>query len=122
MNRNVLFPKESYQIVAAILQVHKTLGCGFLEKVYQEALEIEFKSKGIPFEREKRVNVVYKGSVLDTYYVVDFVCYEKIVVELKACEEVLSAHVAQVINYLKVGNFQLGILANFMKNLFGLGE
>lgn len=95
------------------MQVHKTLGCGFLEKVYQEALEIEFKSNGIPFEREKRVNVVYKGSVLDTYYLVDFVCYEKIVVELKACEEILSAHVAQVINYLKVGNYQLGILANF---------
>ncbi len=110
---DILFKQESFSIVGAAMQVHATLGCGFSEKVYQEALEIEFTKRGIPFEREKRLQIGYKDTILKTDYYVDFLCYGSIVVELKALSEILGEHKAQVINYLKAGNFKLGYLFNF---------
>ena len=112
-NGEVLFPNESYKIVGAVYEVHKHLGPGLLEKVYQEALEQEFLLQGIPFEREKEYEVVYKGKVLDQKYIADFVCYDKIIVELKAVEELIPFYTAQVLNYLNIIGLQLGLLVNF---------
>lgn len=116
---DILYKEESYAIVGAAMQVHSTLGCGFVEKVYQEALEIEFTKRGIPFEREKRLLIEYKGQILKSDFYVDFLCFDKIVVELKAVIEVANEHKSQVINYLKAGHFKLGYLLNFgQQNLY----
>ena len=109
----LLYPKESYKISGAIYEVHKELGPGLLEKVYQEALEKEFKLQNIPYEREKDFTIVYKGEELEQKYIADFVCYDKIIVELKAVEDLLPIHTAQVINYLCITGYKLGLLVNF---------
>lgn len=109
----VLFPKESYKIVGAIYEVHKHLGPGLLEKVYQEALEQEFLLQGIPYEREKEYEVNYKGITLNQKYIADFVCYDKIIVELKSVDVLIPFHTAQVLNYLNITGLQLGLLVNF---------
>lgn len=109
----ILYKGESYKIVGAMLNVHNELGCGFLEAVYQDALEIEFSMQGIPYEREKEYDILYKGHVIDKKYRVDFVCYDKIIVELKAIDMLLSVHYSQVLNYLKMSSLKLEILANF---------
>ena len=95
------------------MTVHRELGCGFLEKVYQEALEHEFIAKGIPYEREANLKIFYKGIPLQQNYIADFVCYNKIIVELKALSKLTDVEKAQVINYLKATGYELGILANF---------
>ena len=110
---SLLYSKESYKITGALYEVHKELGPGLLEKVYQEALEKELRMQGIPFEREKSFNISYKGEVLEQMYIADFVCYDKIVVELKAVEALLPIHTAQVINYLTITGYKLGLLVNF---------
>ena len=109
----LLYPKESYKINGAIYEVHKELGPGLLEKVYQEALEKEFKLQNIPYEREKDFTIFYKGEELEQKFIADFVCYDKIVVELKAVEDLLPIHTAQVINYLCITGYKLGLLVNF---------
>jgi GxxExxY protein len=109
----LLYPEESYKINGAIYEVHKELGPGLLEKVYQEALEKELKLQGIPFEREKTFTILYEGEELEQRYIADFVCYDKIVVELKAVDQLLPVHTAQVINYLAITGYQLGLLVNF---------
>ncbi len=95
------------------MEVHKSLGCGFLEAVYQEALEIEFALQGIPFEREVRIKIDYKGHILQKEYVADFICYDKIVLEIKALTQLNSDNLAQTLNYLKATEHQLGLLVNF---------
>jgi GxxExxY protein len=104
---------ETYKIIGAMMEVHKTLGCGFLEAVYQEALAIEFELRGIPFEREKRLHVYYKDIQLQKCYEADFYCYDKIVVELKALSALTTVHDSILINYLKATNSKIGLLANF---------
>ena len=93
--------------------MNKTLGCGFLEPVYQEALSIEFKKQHIPFEKEKVLSIVYKDIELEKKYVADFVCYGKIIVEVKALSALISDHEAQLLNYLKATGYKLGLLVNF---------
>ena len=110
---NIFFKEESYKIGGAIFAVHKALGCGFLERVYQDALEIEFKDRHIPYEREKEIQIMYKGKPLGEPYRADFVCYGKIIVELKAVDELCGVHRYQVVNYLKATGFKLGLLVNF---------
>ena len=110
---SLLYPGESYKINGALYEVHKALGPGLLEKVYQEALEKELKLQGIPFEREKSFTILYKGEALEQKYIADFVCYDKIVVELKAVDDLLPVHKAQVINYLAITGYKLGLLVNF---------
>lgn len=95
------------------MEVHNTLGCGFLEAVYQEALAIEFDKRGIPYIREAELNIEYKGIILSKKYNADFICYDKIIVETKALTELLTVHQSQVINYLKATKLKLGILVNF---------
>ena len=110
---SIIYKEESYAIRGAIIEVSKELGCGFLERVYQDALEYEFSERGIPYEREKEIQIMYKGKPLGDPYRADFVCYDKIIVELKALSELDGAHRAQVINYLKATKMKLGLLINF---------
>ena len=108
-----IYKEESYAIHGALFAVHRELGAGFLERVYQDALEYEFSARGIPYEREKKIQIMYKGKPLGEPYRADFVCYDKIIVELKALSELDGAHRAQVINYLKATKMKLGLLINF---------
>ena len=110
---DILFKDEAYKIIGACMEVHKELGHGFLEAVYQEALEREFSSQGILYEREKQLKINYKNTILNKTYFADFVCYNKILIELKAVKELKSDHEAQLFNYLKATGVQLGILINF---------
>ena len=107
------FKDETYAIIGCCMEVHSELGHGFLEAVYQEALEIVFKSKNIPYEREKILHIFFRGIILDKWYVADFICFNEIIVELKACESLTPKDVAQVLNYLKATQKKLGILVNF---------
>lgn len=95
------------------MHVYKTLRHGFLEAVYQEALEIEFQKRGIPYEREKELKIMYDGQQLRQTYKADFVCYGHIIVELKAVSELDKNHRSQVLNYLKATGYKLGLLYNF---------
>lgn len=109
----MIYAKEAYDINGAMFEVHSQLGPGLLEKVYQEALAVELQLRNIPFEREKRFQIVYKGNTLTQEYIADFVCYDKIIVELKSVNELTDVHRAQVINYLKITGYKLGLLQNF---------
>jgi len=109
----LLFEDESYKIRGAVFQVYQELGCGFLEAVYQECLEREFEIAAIPFVPQEEVIVEYRGIPLIQKYRADFVCYNKIIVEVKAVKELDDIHTAQVINYLKATGFKLGLLVNF---------
>jgi GxxExxY protein len=102
-----------YAINGAAMEVHNQLGCGFVEAVYQDALEIEMKLRGIPFEREKALTVRYKKFFIDKKFYADFVCYDKVIVELKAVHEFNDSHIAQVLNYLKATGYKVGLLINF---------
>jgi GxxExxY protein len=113
MSDKIIFREESFHLVGAAIEVHKEIGCGFTEPVYQEAFEEELRLRGIPFEREKVINVTYKGKVLSKSFRPDFVCYDKIIVELKAVSEFTDEHISQVYNYLKASGFKLGLLVNF---------
>ena len=110
---DIIYKEESYKIIGACMEVHKELGPGFLEAVYQEALALEFKRKGIPFKQEVRLEISYKGQTLSKYYEADFVCYDKIILETKAINELTGGHESQVLNYLKATKFKLGLLVNF---------
>ena len=109
----LLFEEESYAIRGACFQVYGQMGCGFLEAVYQECLELEFRSAGIPFKAQAPIDIEYKGRALQQKYVPDFVCYDTIVVELKAVRELADEHRAQIQNYLRASSLNLGFLVNF---------
>jgi GxxExxY protein len=109
----LIYEQESYKIIGACIEVHKELGCGFLEGVYQEALEIEFENLRIPFEREKELIINYKNRKLKKRYKTDFICYNQILLELKALAYITSEHESQIINYLKATNLKIGFLMNF---------
>jgi GxxExxY protein len=111
--KNLIFKEESYKIIGVCMEVHKVLGSGFLESVYQEALAIELSEKNIPFEREKALSITYKNKILEKTYIADFICYNKIILELKAIKEICDEHRAQIINYLKATKMKLGLLVNF---------
>lgn len=105
--------QQTYVIIGAAMNVHKELGCGFLEAVYQEALEREFIDENIPYEREKKIEIHFKGKPLDKHYKADFVCYDSIMVEIKALKKIAGHEEAQVINYLKASKIQKALLLNF---------
>lgn len=105
--------QESYNITGAAMHVYNTLGPGFLEAVYQEALELELAKRNISYEREKELSISYNGVVLKQTYRADFVCYGNIIVELKAVAHLDDTHRSQVFNYLKATGYKLGLLFNF---------
>jgi GxxExxY protein len=105
--------KETYSIIGAAMSVHRELGNGFLEAVYQEALEREFKFLNIPYEREKKLPINYRGETLKTYYKTDFICYGSVIVELKALQHLSGNEEAQIINYLKASQLHKALLINF---------
>ena len=109
----MLFKDETEKILKACMNVHNELGNCFLEPVYQEALAIEFDLLGIPYEKEVKLEILYKGHKLDKIYYADFVCFESIIVELKAVSKLINAHKAQLINYLNAINKEVGLLINF---------
>jgi GxxExxY protein len=109
----LIYPDESYAIRGACMDVYKELGNGFLEAVYQECLEMEFRRRGIPFVAQKLLHLTYLGEPLKQMYRPDFVCYDKIIVELKAVSNLIEEHQAQGTNYLKATGFQLCFLVNF---------
>lgn len=104
---------RTYAIIGAAFEVHRRLGHGFLEPVYQEALEVELAHREIPSQREVDVAVIYRDRPLRAYYIADFICYGSVIVEAKAVSTLDSAHLAQVINYLKATGITVGVLLNF---------
>jgi GxxExxY protein len=109
----IMFKEESFEIMGACFEVYKEKGCGFLEQVYQECLEIELEMRGILFVPKQELSINYKGRPLKSKYVPDLLCYGKIIVELKAVKELCDEHRAQVHNYLKATGHRLGLLVNF---------
>jgi GxxExxY protein len=109
----ILYKEESYKIIGACMKVHRELGSGFLEAVYEEALKKEFVKFGVPFKCQVKLNVFYEGKKLDKYYRADFVCYDKIIVEIKSVSQVPLVFYAQTKNYLAATKKELGILINF---------
>ena len=113
-NISTLYLKEeSHAIIGAAMKLHAELGCGFLEAVYQEGLEIAFRKFGIPFVAQKELTISLWGETLKKTYVADFVAYDRIIVEIKALKALGAAEEAQVLNYLKASGHRLGILINF---------
>ncbi len=113
MTNELLFGDECYAIQGAVFEVYREMGRGFLEGVYQECLEKEFRKRGIPFISQQELRLFYKGEELQQSYKPDLICYEKIIVELKALRELTGEHRAQILNYLKATGMRLGLLVNF---------
>lgn len=109
----LLHEDETYAIRGAAIEVHKRLGPGFLEAVYQEALEIELSFRGIPFESQKALKISYRDQALAKAYIADLVCYETIILELKCVSRITDIHRAQLINYLTATGLQVGLIINF---------
>lgn len=115
-NDRMLFRDETYSIVGAGMDVYYRLGCGFLEPVYQEALELELGLREIPFRAQQELPIRYKDFTLKKYYKADLVCYGKIIVEIKAIAALTPVDWAQLLNYMKASGFRIGLLFNFGSN------
>ena len=113
MDSNILYKEESYVIIGACFNVYKEMGSGFLEAVYQECLEMESSFRKIPFETQKDLQLKYRDQILKQTYKPDFLCYNKIIVEIKALSKIMDEHRAQILNYLNGAGFKLGLLVNF---------
>jgi GxxExxY protein len=111
--KELILKEEVYVIVGAAMDVYWQLGRGFLEPVYQEALDIEFRRRGIPYEPQQEIVIHYKGEALKKTYCADFICYGQIIIELKALEGLGGREVGQLLNYLKATKFNVGLLINF---------
>jgi GxxExxY protein len=109
----IIYKEESYKIIGACFEVYNDKGCGFLEPVYQECLGLEFEYQTIPFGSQAELELKYRDKKLGQKYKVDFVCYGKIIVEIKAVSQIIDKHRAQLLNYLNATGFQLGLLVNF---------
>ena len=115
---DIILKDESYKIIGACMEVHRELGLGFKEIIYKEALESEFKSLEIPYQREKLYKIEYKGKILPRRYPADFVIYDSIILEVKAMPMIINNFVLQTLNYLKASGIRLGIIANFGESSF----
>ncbi|MEX0323826.1 MAG: GxxExxY protein [Puniceicoccaceae bacterium] len=109
----MIYKEEAYQILGACFETYNNQGSGFLEAFYQECLEIELSKRNIPFQSQQPIQLYYKGIPLNQKYVPDFICFEKIILEIKAHKSIAQEHRAQIINYLKATGIQLGLLVNF---------
>ena len=110
---NLIFKDEAYQIIGACIAVYKDKGHGFVEPVYQDCMEIELTYRSIPFSAQSTLPIYYRDQPLKHKYIPDLLCFGKIIVELKAVKALADEHRAQVLNYLKASNLQLGLLVNF---------
>jgi GxxExxY protein len=110
---SLLLKEETYAVRGAVFAVYRTMGAGFLEAVYQECLGLEFSSLGIPFRATPQLKLSYRGTTLRHGYSPDFICFEQIIVELKAARDIAPEHRAQTMNYLRATGLQLGLLVNF---------
>ena len=108
-----IYPEESKKLLGIAIELHRELGCGFKEKVYQDAFEVLLRENNIPFEREKHITLTFHNVILEHDFYYDFLCYDKIGIELKAYSEITGEFESQLINYLHVGKHQLGLLLNF---------
>ncbi len=113
MSENIIYKDECYAIQGAIFEVYREMGCGFLESVYQECMEQEFSDRNTPFLSQPELSILYKEKTLKQVYIPDFICFNSIIVELKAVSRVAPEHKAQVLNYLKATKMKLGLLVNF---------
>ena len=111
--KDLMYAEETYKIRGALFEVYTQLGCGFLEAVYQEAVQIEFEVCRIPFYAQKGIIIHYKSIPLKQKYIPDFICWDKIIVELKAVKKLSNEHKAQILNYLKATGIKIGLLVNF---------
>jgi len=109
----LLYKDETYTIIGAAMEVHKEMGAGFLEAVYQETLALEFHLRNVPFVQQKPLALTYKGKLLQQRYIPDFIVYEQIVVEIKALKQLGPNEEAQLLNYLKATGLRVGLLLNF---------
>jgi GxxExxY protein len=109
----LLLKQEVFEIIGAVYEVYYTMGTGFLEPVYHEALEIELRRRGIPFESEEELALYYKETRLKKLYVADLICYGQIIIELKVLPRLTNIEVAQLINYMKITKMRVGLLVNF---------
>ena len=109
----IVYKSEVFEIIGAAMDVHKELGSGFLEAVYQEAFEVELDNRTIPFESQKQLEIFYKGKRLKKEYYADVVCHAKIIVELKVLNKLTSKEESQILNYLKASGLKVGLLINF---------
>jgi GxxExxY protein len=109
----IIYKEDGYQVMGACFEVYKEMGCGFLESVYQECLEMEFRMRGLPFRPQSELDLRYKLNPLNQKYKPDFICYDKIILEIKAVKALTDEHRAQVFNYLKATGYKLGLLVNF---------
>ena len=113
MAGDIVYPDESYKLVGACFEVYNDKGAGFSEPVYQECLEIEFEFQRIPFIAQPQQILAYRDRQLKTHFIPDFICFRKIILEIKSVDKLTDKHRSQVFNYLKASHFQLGILVNF---------
>ncbi|WP_417747810.1 GxxExxY protein [Rosistilla oblonga] len=113
MPEDLIYREECYKIIGACFEVYNDKGCGFLEAVYQECLEIEHEYQQIPFVPRQTIGLSYRGIELKQKFIPDFICYGKIILEIKSVGQLIDEHRAQVINYLNASGFQLGLLVNF---------
>ncbi|MCQ2368740.1 MAG: GxxExxY protein [Kiritimatiellae bacterium] len=109
----LLYKDEVYAIQGAIIEVHKIMGNGWREEVYQQALEIELAERGIPFDAKRELPIFYKNTKLEKTYIPDIICYDKIILELKAVDKLTIEHQAQLFNYMRMTKSKLGLLVNF---------
>ncbi len=113
MDNNLLYYDEVYAIQGAIFEVYRQMGNGFTEEVYQQCLERELTSLGIPFEAKHELTIYYKDEPIEKKYIPDIWCYGKIIIELKACKTITQEHLAQLDNYMRLTKCRLGLLVNF---------
>ncbi|NNE97381.1 MAG: GxxExxY protein [Pyrinomonadaceae bacterium] len=111
--KDIVYKEESYKIIGACFEVYKNKGCGFIEAVYQECLAIEFELQDIPFVEQPILELEYKGKLLKQTFQPDFICHNKIVVEIKAVSDLIDAYKSQTLNYLNATQFELALLVNF---------
>jgi len=104
---------RTYKIIGTAMEVHKELGCGFLEPVYQEALETELENQGLPYKSQSVIDIYYKQKLLEKKYQPDFICFNEVIIEIKALEQLSGIEESQIINYLKASKLKVGLLINF---------
>lgn len=114
----IIYKNESYFIIGLCMEIHNELGKGFSEAVYGDALEIELESNGVPYQKEAKFDIIYKGKKIRHHYYADFVVDDKIILELKAIEKISNGHIKQTLNYLAASKMKLGLIVNFGEDSF----